>query len=180
MFFTESPVVSSTLFLTLLLFIGLFFFVKASVKDRFQSAIYPFDQAEETVLVKLGEYFQQRAYRVAAVAPDAAQITLEGTVRPSLFLASLLSLMVAIGLVCLGLVLSIVLPQFGWSGLGLVILTPLATWFYWQKAQRVETIRLQVMEDPKSATTESCRISVAGHRDELIALEAAWQLERCH
>lgn len=178
--FTDRPVFSSTLFLTLLLFVGLFFFVKASVKDRIQSAAYQFDQPEDTVLIKLGEYFQQRAYRVTAVTPESGQITLEGKVRPSVFLATLLTLLVATGFACFGLVLSMLLPQLGWGGLGLLVLSPLATWFYWQKAERLETIRLRVLQPSQAPnlSPETCQIAVVGHRDELIALEATWQLER--
>lgn len=174
----DNPVLASTLLLTLLLLVGLFFFVKASVKDRTQQSQYGFNQSADTVLVELGQYFQGRAYRVTAVDDNATQVTLTGQVRPSLLLASLLTGLVGVGLMCLGLVLAILLPQIGLGWVGLVGLAPLATWFYWQKAARQETIVMQVLPNPDSGADSSqpCRLQVTAHRDELRALETTWQV----
>jgi Flp pilus assembly protein TadB len=171
----DTPVLTSTLLLTLLLFVGLFFFVKASVKDRTQQSRYGFSQSADTVLVELGQYFQTRAYRVMAVNDNATQVTLAGQVRPSLFLASLLTGLVVVGLMCLSLVLATLLPQIGLGFLGIVVFAPLATWFYWQRAARQETIALQVL--PDTAPNHTCLLQVTAHRDELRALESTWQIQ---
>jgi hypothetical protein len=175
---TDNPILLSTLLLTLLLLVGLFFFVKASVKDRTQQSQYRFTQSADTILVELGQYFQERAYRVMAVNDQATQVTLAGQVRPSLFLASLLTALVVVGLMCLGLVFSIALPQGGLGWLGLVALSPLATLFYWRKASRQENILINVVpEQNPSLTREACLLSVTAHRDELRALETRWQIK---
>jgi hypothetical protein len=173
----DNPVLPSTLILTLLSLVGLFFFVKASVKDRTRQSRYQFTQSADTVLVNLGQHFQQRAYRVTAINDQATQITLTGEARPSLFLASLLTGMVVVGLMCLGLVLSILLPQVGFRCLGVVVFAPLAPWFYWQKAAKSESIAIQVLPPSQPEPSPNCLLAITAHRDELRALEAAWQLK---
>jgi hypothetical protein len=174
-------VLPSTFLLTLLLLVGLFFFVKASVKDRTEQVDFIATQPEELLLPALQDYFQQRAYRVVAADAQREEITFEGVVRPSVFLAVLLTSMVAIALVCLGLVLSTLLPQIGLFSLGLVSLAPLATLFYWQKAQRPEQLSLKVRSlqpQEQNAPAHLSRLTVRAHRDELLALESSLNLER--
>jgi hypothetical protein len=173
----DNPVLPSTFILTLLSLVGLFFFVKASVKDRTRQSQYQFPQPADTVLVNLGQYFQQRAYQVAAVNDQATQVTLTGEARPSVFLASLLTGLVIVGLMCLGLVLAMLLPELGFRCLGVVVFAPLATWFYWQKAAKSESIAIQVLPPSQSEPNPNCLLAITAHRDELRALEAAWQLK---
>ncbi len=169
------PVIASTLLLTVLLMIGLFFFIRASVKDRTQEARLLSDQSEESLLSQLRFYFGQRSYRVAAIDATQNQVTFEGVVRPSVFLAVFLSLLAAIGVLCLVLVLSIVLP--GWSNFwfGLLLLSPLAGVFYWKGAERVEQVSLKV--EPSSGAESHSVITVRAHRDELEELQRSLELK---
>ncbi|MGI0488222.1 cofactor assembly of complex C subunit B [Pantanalinema rosaneae CENA516] len=167
----SNPILSSTFFLTLLLAIGLFFFIRASVKDRTQLVTLASEQPESSLVEQLQQYFAQRAYHVTAVNADQTQVTFEGQVRPSWFLAIFLSLLAAIGILCLVLVLSILSP--GWSvGLWfLVLLAPLAGVFYWRGASRPEQVRLTVEPTTDASTEAQSRITVTAHRDEILALQ---------
>ncbi|MBW4552516.1 MAG: cofactor assembly of complex C subunit B [Aphanocapsa sp. GSE-SYN-MK-11-07L] len=181
----DSPtlVLPSTLLLTLLMVIGLFFFVKASVKPRIEKAQFISEQSEESTVTLLKQYLSQRAYRPTTLDPDQNQVTFEGMVSPSLFLAVFLTLLVVAGLFCLGLVLSLLLPQVGLKFLGLVILAPLTTAFYWRKSRRIETVKLKVEEldspnAPASQPQGKSLVTVIGHRDELATLQATLKLAK--
>lgn len=174
-------VLPSTLILTLLLIVGLFFFVKASVKDRTQQVEFVSSQPEEALVKQLQRYFDERAYRVAAVDAATDQITFQGVVQSSLFLAGFLMFLVAAGLLCLALVLLTLFPQGGSAYFGLVLLAPLASWFYWQKAQRPEQVLLKVrpgLPSDDAPQDSQTLLMVSAHRDELIALQAALKLEK--
>ena len=51
------PVIPSTFFLTLLMMIGLFFFIRASVKDRIKQIQLVPAESEDVLVKKLQEYF---------------------------------------------------------------------------------------------------------------------------
>jgi hypothetical protein len=163
---------SSTFFLTLLMTIGLFFFIRASVKDRTEELQWVTEQPEEAILPELQGYFDRRAYRVKAVDGEHNQVTFEGFVRPSWFLAIFLTLLAAVGMLCLALILSMVIPQGGNVFLGLILLSPVAGWFYWKNSGRMEQVSLQVksMEGSGNHPTQN-QITVTGHRDELAVLK---------
>lgn len=171
------PVLSSTFFLTLLLAIGLFFFVKASVKARIEQQKLVADLGADHLLKQVKQYFQSRAYRIVTTNPDKNQIVFEGMVRPSGFLAVFLTLLTAIGTLCLALVLSMVAPQQQELFLGLVILSPLAGFFYWQRAGRNEQVSLQLEAMILSENQPQSIIRVQGHRDELTSLRQALNLK---
>lgn len=172
-------VLPSTLFLTLLLMVGLFFFVKAAVKDRTQQERFGSPASEEELIPILQSYFSQRAYRVTGLDRQQQQIVFEGMVRPSLFLGILLTLLVVIGLFCLGLVLSILLPQWGSGCLAVVLLTPIAPIFYWTQAKRQEKVLLRVesLEPSTSPNPSQSLLTVTAHRDELRQLQTALKLQ---
>ncbi len=205
------PILASTLVLTLLLLIGLIFFVKASVKDRTQAWVLTSDLAGEQLVQQLRQYFNRRAYQVIAVQPMAGSrsqdqsdlehsdlehkdlanknptpgsnlwnqpgtVTLVGQVRPSIFLAFFLSALVASGLFCLGLVLTILLPQIGSSGPALALLGPLAGGFYWQGAGRPEQVSLRV--EAQTDRPDHSQVLIQGHRDELSDLQRELGLQR--
>lgn len=171
-----SFVLPSTFLLTLLLMVGLFFFIRASVKDRTEESQWLFSQSEETILDQLEIYLTQRAYRLTAVDKEQDQVTFEGLVRPSLGLACFLSGLLLTGTLCLSLVLSILLPRIGLGFTGLTLISPLAGWFYWQKAQRPERISLKVeaLSSDTSITPPSAQtlLTVIAHRDEIIAMRS--------
>ncbi|NDJ17159.1 cofactor assembly of complex C subunit B [Myxacorys almedinensis] len=171
-------VILSTLVLTALLMVGLFFFIRASTKDRIQQVRLISEQPEESLSNQLRQYFGKRAYRVAAIDAVANQVTFEGKVRPSLFLAVFLSLLAAVGMLCLMLVLSMVLPSGSLFWLGLLLLSPLAGVFYWRGADRVEQVSLKVetvsggtTDESGSQTMAKTLITVTAHRDELAELQ---------
>ncbi len=169
-----TPVLTSTLVLTVLLAIGLFFFIRASTKDRIEQMVLETSDSEEVLLPRLQSYFTDRAYRVAAVDRDTDIITFEGLVRPSVFLAALLTGLAAVGAMCLALVLSMLFPTVGKLWVGLLLIAPLAGWFYWQGSSRTEQIRLKVeSQDLQQAPT---KIKISGHRDELAVFQATLQL----
>ena len=127
----------------------------------------------ETVLIpKLQAYFTDRAYKITAVDRDTDIITFEGFVNPSVFLATLLTSLAAIGAMCLALVLSMQFPDVGNVFLVLLIAAPLAGWFYWQGSARVEQIRLKV----EAADDAGTSIRISGHRDELAIFQSTLQL----
>jgi hypothetical protein len=167
------PIISSTFFLTLLMMIGLFFFIRASVKDRTKEIKLLPAESEDVLLKKLQEYFEARSYQLSAVDTENKQITFRGFVQPSLFLAVLLTILAVIGLSCLVLVLLLLFPQVKSVFWLLVLLAPLAGIFYWRKAGRWEEILLQVI----TKTDSSNLVSVTAHRDELIQLQTNLSLQ---
>ncbi|MDJ0570470.1 MAG: cofactor assembly of complex C subunit B [Pleurocapsa sp. MO_192.B19] len=163
----DLPIISSTFFLTLLMMIGLFFFIRASVKDRTkQIQLIPFE-SEDILLKKLQEYFEARAYQLIAVDAESKQITFRGFVQPSWFLAVLLTMLAGVGLSCLALVLFLLFPDVSTLFWLLVLIAPLAGVFYWRKAGRWEEILLQVISKANSSNL----VRVTAHRDELIQLQ---------
>ena len=174
----NTAILPSTFLLTVLLLVGLFFFIRASVKDRTQQIQLLSEQKEESLAMQLQQYFAQRAYRIIAVEAAEKQITLEGFVRPSWFLAIFLTLLTAVGLFCLALVLSIVLPSFGTILLATTVLAPLAGVFYWRKAGRLEQVQLTIESVTDAATSAQSQVTVTAHRDELTQLQQTLTLQR--
>lgn len=172
------PVLPSTFFLTLLLLIGLFFFIRASTKDRTEGATLVANQPQETVLENLQTYFTTRAYKLIKIDAEKNLVTFEGFVRPSWFLAIFLSALAAVGLSCIALVLMFQFPRASFFPFGLVAVSPAAGAFYWKRAARLEQVSLQVepfRDDSDSAKTE---VIVTAHRDEIIQLQRSLDLHR--
>jgi len=166
--------------LTFVLAIGLFFFIRASTKDRTETARYVTQLDDVTLLEKLQGYFANRVYRVTQVDADSGQISLEGMVGASVFLAIFLGGLAGVGLLCLALVLTISAPQLGNWPYGLLLLAPLASWFYWRGATRVEQVSFQVspaIAGPDSAPPQT-QLQVTAHRDELATLVSQIPLKR--
>ncbi|GAB4136121.1 MAG: cofactor assembly of complex C subunit B [Cyanobacteria bacterium J069] len=174
----DLPVLSSTALLTLLLAVGLFFFIRASTKDRIEVARLVGDRPEADLLEAIQQYFTQRAYRIASVDAQQNQVIYEGLVRASTFLTIFLSLLAAVGILCLSLVLSFLFPAVGSGFLGLLILAPLAGLFYWKKSTRQEQVALQIAELDADADMDirGPLLVVTGHRDELAELQQALRL----
>lgn len=168
----DIPVLSSTFFLTLLLMVGFFFFIRASAKDRTEELTLASRESDVTILESFQQYFEQRAYQATALNREKGEITWEGVVRPSWFLAVFLVLIAGCAWLCLALVLSLLYPALSNWFYGLVLLAPLAGVYYWKKAERVEQVRIQLLP---SSEGESL-IAVAAHRDELIQMQRALPL----
>ncbi|HBW56485.1 MAG TPA: cofactor assembly of complex C subunit B [Oscillatoriales bacterium UBA8482] len=172
-----TPVIPSTFVLTLLMVIGLFFFVRASTKDRIEQEKLISEQGAESLLTQIQQYFASRAYRITELNRENNQITFEGLVRPSWFLAIFLTLLTAVGLLCLGLVLSMVVPSAGQLFWGLVLLSPLAGWFYWKGSARPEQVCLKLDAVTDQDNQTQSLITVTAHRDELATLKQALNLK---
>jgi hypothetical protein len=166
-----TSVLSSTLLLTFLLLVGLFFFIRASVKDRTQVIKLVSEQSAELTLQQLKQYFIQRAYCLEATDSVQEQMVLEGMVRPSWFLAVFLTVMAAIGIGCLALVLSIIVPGLTPVLLGFMALAPLAGVFYWRGATRLEKVLLKVEPVSDASTNSGSLVTMTAHRDELLELQ---------
>ncbi len=155
----DSLIFYSPLIITLLMAVGLFFFIRASVKDRTEQETYESEVAPETLRAAVEAYFNKRAYTLVAEDPT---LVYQGMIRPSVFLAAFLTLLALGGLGSLALILIVLMPSVGgWWGL-LLSLCPLAGIFYWQKAQHPERIKLRL--DPGPIKTKLC---IQGHRDEI-------------
>ena len=172
----DAPVLGTAFMLTCLSTIGLFFFIKASVKDRTQTVKLIAEREADSLLDQLKDYFKNRAYRLAALDAAENQLTFEGLVRPSWFMAIFLSFLAACGCLCLGLALSMVFPQSGELFLWLVLLSPLAGVFYWQKAERPERVSIQLEWMVNDGQKTESAIAVTGHRDELTVLQRTLNL----
>jgi hypothetical protein len=172
----QTPILTSTALLTALLSVGLFFFIRASAKDRTEVAKLLANQQGTPLLERLQQHFTERAYRLTAV--DAAQnrVVYEGMVRPSLFLAIFLSGLAAVGFLCLALVLALSFPDFAQIAPLPILLAPAAGVFYWRRAKRPEQVALQV-ETLEGNDPAQSLLTVTGHRDELTELRQALGLK---
>ncbi|MEC4983429.1 MAG: cofactor assembly of complex C subunit B [Oscillatoria sp. PMC 1068.18] len=169
----DTPILTSTFFLTLLLMVGLFFFIRASAKDRTTQVKLIAEESATSVLDRLQQYFTNRAYRVTAVDEKQHRLIFAGFVQPSWFLAIFLSFLAGCGFLCFGLVLSFLFPQVGNWFLVLLLFAPVAGSYYWQKAGRTEEVSLQIEPiAPKNSLPQSL-LTVTAHRDELIQLQQA-------
>ncbi|MEB3160087.1 MAG: cofactor assembly of complex C subunit B [Synechocystis sp.] len=167
----DVPVLGSTLLFTIFSLIGLVFFIRSSVKDRTQQLRAWIDNPESGVLDEVKTHFTRRAYRITHVDPLQQTITFEGNVQASPFLAVFLSLLAALGLLCLALVLSILFPKNEFIYFFLLWLAPLAGVFYWRKAQRVEMIKLEVGDPDQPDRPGQYPLTITAHRDELRQLQ---------
>lgn len=173
----NTAILSSTLLLTLLLSVGLFFFIRASIKNRTQQVELASEQGTESLMLQLQQYLQNRSYRLKMTDNQQEEIIFEGFVRPSLFLAAFLTLLAAIGILCLALVGSLLFPNLSALLLWLVIFSPAAGIFYWKKAGRNEQVLLKVENQDKENVQS--KVTVIAHRDELRELQRSLQLKPC-
>jgi Flp pilus assembly protein TadB len=167
----QVPVLSSTLILTVLLAIGLFFFIRASTKDRIEVTRLVTAASEESLRETVQQYFTQRAYRLTAVDAAEQRIVYEGFVRPSVFLAVFLTSLAAIGCFCAALVLAYLFPEGTRFFPVLVLVAPVAGAFYWKKSGRSEQVALRVEKLVAEGMPSQSLLTVTGHRDELAELK---------
>lgn len=172
-----TAILSSTFVLTLLLSVGLFFFIRASTKDRTQEIKLVSEQAQDSFMAQLQQYLQERSYRVARVDPQQNCIVFEGFVQPSVFLAIFLTLLAAAGIICLALIWSLLFPNLSGVFLALVLLSPGAGIFYWKKAGRNEQVLLKLEGTPSEKPEQQSQVTVIAQRDELIQLQRSLQLK---
>jgi hypothetical protein len=151
--------------------VGLFFFLRGSVKDRTEVITLLSLEDQDKILENLKQYFQTRAYEVVDLNGYENKVTFEGFVRPSLWLAILLTLLAGCGLFCLTLVLSFLFPEQANLFLWLALLSPLVGIFYWKKAGRVEQVYLKLDSQFNEQKQQKNIIKIMAHRDELIELQ---------
>ena len=173
----DFPALGSTLLFTIFSLIGLVFFIRSSVKDRTQQIRAWIDNPESGILDEVKSHFNRRAYRITQVDPVQQAIAFEGSVQASPFLAVFLSLLAALGLLCLALVLSILFPKGGFIYFFLLWLAPLAGVFYWSKAQRVEAVKLELGDPDQPDHPGQYPLTITAHRDELRQLQETIKLD---
>lgn len=166
------PTIYSTLFLTALLFYGLFSFLRGSIRDRTVDALFAIssETTDDHLLKQVRNYFNQRSFRVVDIDPQRDVANLIGQVKPSLFLAVFLSALAAIGVICLGLVIGILIPDLGNLWLWLTALSPIAGVFYWRGTPRERRVSLQLLPEAK--------LKVRAHKDEIEELQRSLKLEK--
>lgn len=162
------PTLGSTLLLTLLMAIGLVFFLRAASKDRTTVVDVHSPQPPVQVLEGLSNWLTARGWQTETGDPERQLLRFRGQVRSSLPLALLLSLLGSVGAACLGLVLRQVLPSLGWWPLLLALAGPMAGVVYSRRAARPESLELRLMDGDSSGGST---LRLRAHRDELIAIE---------
>jgi len=154
----------SILVLTFLMLVGLFFFLRASAKDRTEEAQLEFSLQPEQLRSNLRGYLENRAYRLV---DESDALVFEGVVAPSRFLAFFLSLLAFIGLTCLSLVLATLLPKVGNIFLVFPLFSPIAGLYYWRRAGRSEQVTARI-----AGTVSGSQLMLIAHRDEILALKS--------
>ena len=161
---------TSTLLLTLLLAIGLVFFLRAASKDRTTVVEVHSPKPALEVMEGLCTWLESRGWIRDGGDAERCLLEYRGRVASSNPLAVLLSLLGGVGAGCLGLVLRELNPSLGWWPVTLILLRPLAGWVYSRRAARQEGIQIRLIEP---APQEGSTLRLRAHRDELIALELA-------
>ena len=160
---------SSTLFLTILLAIGLGFFLRAASKDRttivdVQSPLPPLE-----VLKGISFWLEERGWKRKGGNVEEKLLIFNGNVASSTFLTIFLSCLGGVGSACLGLVLIQLYPALSWWPLLLAAIgAPLAGILYRINSNRKELLEVKLLSPDISNT---CILRIKAHRDELIAIQ---------
>ena len=160
---------SSTLFLTILLAIGLVFFLRAASKDRttvvdVKSPLPPLE-----VLNGISFWLEDRGWKKNGGNVDEKLLIFNGNVASSTFLAIFLSCLGGLGGACLGLVLIQLYPSLSWWPLLLAAIgAPLTGLIYRIKSEREESLELKLLS---SELSNISILRIKAHRDELIAIQ---------
>ncbi len=161
---------NSTLLLTILLAIGLFFFLRASSKDRTTVVEITSSQKPLEVLNVMYEWLDLRGWNQIGGDFDQRILIFKGQVVSSRFLAIFLSLLGGFGSCALGLVIIQIYPTLGWWPILLGFIGgPLSGMIYFKKSAREEKFELKLLSNEDSE--EMTLIRLRAHRDELISLE---------
>ena len=161
---------NSTLLLTILLAIGLFFFLRASSKDRTTVVEITSSQKPLEVLNVIYEWLNLRGWKQIGGDFDQRTLMFKGQVVSSKFLAIFLSLLGGFGSCALGLVIIQIYPKLGWWPILLGLIGgPLSGIIYFKKSTREEKFELRLISNDDNEEITSMRLRA--HRDELISLE---------
>ena len=159
----------SVLLLTILLFIGLVFFLRAASKDRttvvdVQSPLPPLE-----VLNGVSCWLEERGWKKNGGNIEERLLLFHGSVASSNFLAIFLSCLGGLGSACLGLVLIQLYPSLSWWPLLLAAIgAPLAGMIYRIKSKREESLEIKLLS---SELSNISILRIKAHRDELIAIQ---------
>ena len=160
---------NSTLILTILLAIGLFFFLKASSKDRTTVVEISSSQKPVKVLNDLCEWLTSRGWKQIGGDFEKKILIFKGQVVSSKFLAIFLGLLGGFGSCALGLVIIQIYPVLNWWPILLGLIgAPLSGLVYLKKSAREEKFELRLLNKENDANT---LMRLRAHRDELISLE---------
>ena len=160
---------SSTLFLTILLAIGLGFFLRAASKDRttivdVKSPLPPLE-----VLLGISFWLEERGWTKNGGNVEQKLLIFNGNVASSKFLVIFLSCLGGLGSACLGLVLIQLYPSLSWWPLLLAAIgAPLAGLVYRVKSKREESLEVKLLSPDLS---DSSILRIKAHRDELLAIQ---------
>ena len=159
----------STLFLTILLAIGLFFFLKASSKDRTTIIDISSSKKPVEVLNEVCNWLKIRGWKQIEVNSDKKILTFRGQVVSSKSLAIFLSILGGLGSCALGLVLVQIYPLLSWWPILLGLVGgPISGVVYFKNSRREELFEFKLINDNEFTSTQ---LRLKAHRDELIAFE---------
>tara|TARA_B100000700_G_C15037694_1_gene853595 strand:- start:235 stop:801 length:567 start_codon:yes stop_codon:yes gene_type:complete len=162
----------SILLLTILLAIGLLFFLRAASKDRTTVVDVRSPLPPLIILDGISDWLEQRGWRRDGGDADRHLLKFQGSVAASGTLAILLSILGGVGSGCLGLVLRQLYPFMDWWPLSLVFLGgPAAGLIYKKRAERIEFLEMRLMNPETVEENDGTLIRIRAHRDELIAIE---------
>jgi len=160
---------NSTLLLTILLAIGLFFFLRASSKDRTTVVEISSSQKPIKVLNDLYEWLNLRGWKQIGGDFDQRILIFKGQVVSSKFLAIFLGILGGFGSCALGLVIIQIYPALGWWPILLGFIGgPLSGMVYFKRSAREEKFELRLINKDDDMMTF---MRLRAHRDELISLE---------
>ena len=161
---------NSTLLLTILLAIGLFFFLRSSSKDRTTVVEITSSNQPVEVLSVMYEWLNLRGWRQIGGDFDQRLLIFKGQVVSSKLLAIFLSLLGGFGSCALGLVIIQIYPILGWWPILLGLVGgPLSGIIYFKKSTREEKFELRLISKDNNEPITAMRLRA--HRDELISLE---------
>ena len=158
----------STFLLTILLSIGLFFFLRASSKDRTTTIeISTETDPIETLNIICG-WLKLRGWNQVGGNSDQKTLTFTGQVTSSNSLAIFLSVLGGLGSCSLGLVIRQIYPNLSWWPILLGLIGgPISGIIYSKKSKREETFEFRLLDEFDKST----KLRLRAHRDELISLE---------
>ena len=159
----------STLLLTILLVIGLIFFLKASSKDRTTIIDIYSSKKPIEVLNEVCNWLNSRGWQQIKVNSEKQILTFKGQVVSSKSLAIFLSILGCLGSCSLGLVLVQIYPFLNWWPILLGLVGgPISGFLYYKNSQREEIFEFKLINENEIKFTQ---LRLSAHRDELIAFE---------
>ena len=162
----------STFLLTILLFIGLFFFLRASSKDRTTTIEISTERDQIETLNIICGWLRLRGWNQVGGNSDQKTLTFTGQVTSSNLLAIFLSVLGGLGSCSLGLVIRQIYPNLSWWPILLGLIGgPISGIIYSKKSKREETFEFRLLDEFDKST----KLRLRAHRDELISLEKELQ-----